>query len=281
MATPLADFSFTQTLGTLTVTLSDTSTGTPTSWSWDFGDGSSLVTTQIPGPHTYAASGRYTVTLTVTNAEGNSSISREFNVNTSPNLPVSLKQLARGKLMGVNYDSEMLDTYIAQWQIYLQPLVTPEVLSGDVFNEDAYTPLANILIATLAAYSIYQDRMTAIMSGASSSSGASQSTGSTSSSSAGAVKKIETGPAVVEWYDDTDKVTNFFKTSSSGSFGSGSSPIDLMVRDICTFASRMNITLPMCPPLPKPAILFRIVGRENPRVNNTPDYSIQGINITF
>ena len=47
--------------------------GTPiTDWSWDFGDGPPLGSGQIPAPHTYAAAGVYTVTLTVTDAAMNS-----------------------------------------------------------------------------------------------------------------------------------------------------------------------------------------------------------------
>ncbi|MCP3917774.1 MAG: PKD domain-containing protein [bacterium] len=52
----------------LTVAFLDQSTGIPTSWSWGFGDGG---TSALREPnHTYATSGIYTVTLTVTNAYG-------------------------------------------------------------------------------------------------------------------------------------------------------------------------------------------------------------------
>ena len=50
------------------VTFSDLSIGEPTSWRWDFGDGS-ISTARNPS-HTYMAPGKYTVTLTVTNAAG-------------------------------------------------------------------------------------------------------------------------------------------------------------------------------------------------------------------
>jgi PKD repeat protein len=49
-------------------TFTDRTIGTPTAWSWDFGDGASS-TVQNPS-HTYAEPGRYTVTLTVTDAGG-------------------------------------------------------------------------------------------------------------------------------------------------------------------------------------------------------------------
>lgn len=54
-----------------TVQFKDLSAGTPTSWAWDFGDGQTA-TTQNPS-HTYTADGTYTVKLTATNANGNTS----------------------------------------------------------------------------------------------------------------------------------------------------------------------------------------------------------------
>ena len=50
------------------VNFTDLSTGNPTSWLWDFGDGNTS-TLQNPN-HVYAAPGSYTVTLTVTSANG-------------------------------------------------------------------------------------------------------------------------------------------------------------------------------------------------------------------
>jgi outer membrane protein assembly factor BamB len=60
---------FTGTTTNATVTFKDNSTNVPTSWSWSFGDGSTNSTEQNP-THTYSKSGKYTVTLTVTNADG-------------------------------------------------------------------------------------------------------------------------------------------------------------------------------------------------------------------
>jgi PKD repeat protein len=67
---PTADFSFT-TLG-LTADFTDGSSdsdGSVVGWSWDFGDGNGS-TAQNPPSHTYAASGTYSVSLTVTDDDG-------------------------------------------------------------------------------------------------------------------------------------------------------------------------------------------------------------------
>ncbi|MBP1928165.1 PKD repeat protein [Methanolinea mesophila] len=74
---PVASFSANTTSGysPLTVSFSDESTGTGiTSWQWGFGDGNTSGL-QNPG-HTYPSAGNYTVTLTVTNAQGSDPTTR-------------------------------------------------------------------------------------------------------------------------------------------------------------------------------------------------------------
>jgi PKD repeat protein len=69
---PTVRFTATPSSGTapLEVQFTDSSTGSPTSFAWDFGDGSTS-TVQNPS-HTYQEPGEYTVTLTVTTANGQS-----------------------------------------------------------------------------------------------------------------------------------------------------------------------------------------------------------------
>lgn len=62
---------------TLQYKFTDQSTGNPTAWQWDFGDGAKS-NEQSP-QHEFAA-GTYTVTLTVTNAGGNSTAQRQITV---------------------------------------------------------------------------------------------------------------------------------------------------------------------------------------------------------
>jgi len=67
---PVANFAGTPTYGysPLTVQFTDSSTGIPTSWNWSFGDGG-YSSGQNP-VYTYAGTGRFTVSLTVTNSAG-------------------------------------------------------------------------------------------------------------------------------------------------------------------------------------------------------------------
>ncbi|AKB30971.1 cell surface protein [Methanosarcina siciliae HI350] len=70
---PVADFSSSVDSGEapLEITFTDKSTGSPTAWRWDLGDGNTS-TEQNP-VHTYTSAGNYTVTLTASNADGESS----------------------------------------------------------------------------------------------------------------------------------------------------------------------------------------------------------------
>jgi PKD repeat protein len=73
---PVANFYGKPTSGNepLSVKFTDTSTGFPTGWSWDFGDGS---TSADKNPtHNYPTAGKYTVSLTASNAAGSDSKTR-------------------------------------------------------------------------------------------------------------------------------------------------------------------------------------------------------------
>lgn len=90
-APPQADFTASPTSGEapLTVTFMDQSTGSITSWSWDFGDDE---TSSEQNPtHVYSATGRYSVSLTVTGPGGSHTNAKTdlINVASSSSLPVA------------------------------------------------------------------------------------------------------------------------------------------------------------------------------------------------
>ncbi|MFA7199084.1 MAG: PKD domain-containing protein [Methanoculleus sp.] len=94
---PVANFTTDATSGTvpLAVQFTDTSTGTPTSWSWAFGDGATS-TEQNP-IHTYTTAGTYTVTLTVANAVGSDTFSREGHITALGAMPISIGDAGAAK----------------------------------------------------------------------------------------------------------------------------------------------------------------------------------------
>lgn len=61
------------------VTMTDTSTNTPTGWEWSWGDGTANGTTQNPS-HTYKRPGLYKITLTASNAAGQTETSSYIRV---------------------------------------------------------------------------------------------------------------------------------------------------------------------------------------------------------
>jgi len=74
---PVVSFIATPTTGyaPLTVYFNDTSSNNPNNWYWDFGDGQTLWSVNNPS-HTYASTGRYTITLYASNPYGTGSVVR-------------------------------------------------------------------------------------------------------------------------------------------------------------------------------------------------------------
>jgi PKD repeat protein len=73
---PVTTFLATPTSGNvpLTVSFTDQSTGLPNSWKWTFGDGAS--STEKNPVHVYNKSGKYSVTLTASNANGSNALTK-------------------------------------------------------------------------------------------------------------------------------------------------------------------------------------------------------------
>ena len=116
-AAPTADFEFSANY--LAVEFSDASTdvnGDITNWSWDFGDDSSS-TAQNP-THTYAETGSYDVTLTVTDAAGHTSSKAMTVAVSNVDIEAVLKRAYKSRLGKLRVDitwegspSEMVDVY--------------------------------------------------------------------------------------------------------------------------------------------------------------------------
>lgn len=233
----------------LVVQFQDTSTsnvGTIVSWAWDFGD-SSNSSLQSPS-HTYTAPGTYMVSLTITDNSVppiQSSLQRQIIISTVPVLPVTIRDFVLIKLPPpIVIPPGAIDTYIAQYQMYIQPLVnTPGVADSDTFNEAAYPPLANALIAYSAAYEITLDyaNKNILLGAASGIAGTS-----------GLLKKIETGPSNAEFQETTQLYKSIYGKDGS---------LSKLKEELCTLANRLLIKMPMCPPLPIPRFIPKKQGR--------------------
>jgi len=82
---PVADFTADVTSGIapLIVQFTDLSTGSPTSWNWSFGDGDATNATVQNPVHTYTYADLFNVSLTVSNANGNNTITKYWFINVT------------------------------------------------------------------------------------------------------------------------------------------------------------------------------------------------------
>jgi kumamolisin len=117
---PIAKFSEVPSSGEtpLTVQFTDTSTGTPTSWLWDFGDGTAQQTAQNPiheFTNTVVGTAKeFSVSLTVTNANGSSSVGGIVTVNNQ--LPSDTLQWWAWLLIAIAIAAVVLIVVYLVWQ---------------------------------------------------------------------------------------------------------------------------------------------------------------------
>lgn len=242
MAAPVALFNFRANF--LSVQFEDLSTNVPTSWSWDFGDLTAPSILQNP-LHVYAATGMYKVILTATNGDGVSVFSYWILVSTDPITNQTIETMVRSVLPADFTISEIdLTQAVARWQIYMQPKVSIPFLvtEADMFDQTKWPSLVNVLISKLIVWELFlsSSKKTIIVS-----SGGSSSSSSTSTSGGvtGAVKRIESGPSVAEWFNPATTVSQTVSQSSNNKDGSGGAG-GIMTQDICLFAKRLDIWLP-------------------------------------
>ena len=80
---------------------------------------------------------------------------------------------------------------------------------------------------------------------------------------AGRVKRIQTGPTEVEYFDElSDSLSTLYKAYSEALKPDGI--IDVLRQNICNLASRLLIFLPMCDNGYKPVKVPRVVNRRQP-----------------
>ena len=124
---PTAAFSGAPTSGTfpLTVVFSDQSAGAPTSWSWTFGDGGS--STQQDPSYTYTAAGTYDVSLSVSNAEGSDSVTRNGYITvTEPGVTTFVTADGETSVIGT-VSGSYLDTKVSDG---VSETITEEAYTG-------------------------------------------------------------------------------------------------------------------------------------------------------
>ena len=250
----VVDFNY-ATVG-LKVTFENLSTGVPSDYTyhWDFGDNTQ--STLNNPTHGFDKPGFYKVTLLVKDPASNTVGSSEQRV------PVTDK--AKTHLSGSIY--QLIDTYIPEnifgvvttstkrqfiekWQLYLQPLVNHCIPLQEYNNEMYYEALENQLIMELAAYDFMSVQVANMVKAQAQSILENNTTSSSGGSEPsdgyqGDVKKIQTGPTQVEYFnpneDESDLASNIIKALGPGGL------LDMMKENLCMLAGRLDIYLPIC-----------------------------------
>lgn len=250
----VVDFNY-ATVG-LKVTFENLSTGVPSDYTyhWDFGDNTQ--STLNNPTHEFDKPGFYKVILVVKDPASNTVGSSEQRV------PVTDK--AKTHLSGSIY--QLIDTYIPEnifgvvttstkrqfiekWQLYLQPLVNHCIPLQEYNNEMYYEALENQLIMELAAYDFMSVQVANMVKAQAQSILENNTTSSSGGSEPsdgyqGDVKKIQTGPTQVEYFnpneDESDLASNIIKALGPGGL------LDMMKENLCMLAGRLDIYLPIC-----------------------------------
>lgn len=250
----VVDFNY-ATVG-LKVTFENLSTRVPSDYTyhWDFGDNTQ--STLNNPTHEFDKPGFYKVILVVKDPASNTVGSSEQRV------PVTDK--AKTHLSGSIY--QLIDTYIPEnifgvvttstkrqfiekWQLYLQPLVNHCIPLQEYNNEMYYEALENQLIMDLAAYDFMSVQVANMVKAQAQSILENNTTSSSGGSEPpdgyqGDVKKIQTGPTQVEYFnpneDESDLASNIIKALGPGGL------LDMMKENLCMLAGRLDIYLPIC-----------------------------------
>ena len=250
----VVDFNY-ATVG-LKVTFENLSTGVPSDYTyhWDFGDNTQ--STLNNPTHEFDKPGFYKVILVVKDPASNTVGSSEQRV------PVTDK--AKTHLSGSIY--QLIDTYIPEnifgvvttstkrqfiekWQLYLQPLVNHCIPLQEYNNEMYYEALENQLIMELAAYDFMSVQVANMVKAQAQSILENNTTSSSGGSEPsdgyqGDVKKIQTGPTQVEYFnpnqDESDLASIIIKALGTVCF------LYMFKYNLCMLAGRLDIYLPIC-----------------------------------
>jgi hypothetical protein len=135
-------------------------------------------------------------------------------------------------------DSSVLSDYLTKWKLFIAPLLDPEIPIDLIFDDSSWPLLAAELLVSLVIYEVLDISIKAYLLSA---------VGSTTSStgSTGIVKKVVTGPTEAEFFSPKETMSEVIKPGG----------LFYITKDtVCMLASRLNITLYICPDLNRPVI---------------------------
>ena len=224
---------------------------------WDFGDDTGLISGELNPKHSYETSGYYTVTVKLTDSEGEVTDQRVKLIIVSEysktHLTDSIYNLIDTYIpanLRINMTQDEKAIYITKWQLYIQPLVNHEIPLEEYSNELYYEGLENQLIMELAAYDFLYIKIENML--VQTAEQLNKQIVSESSSESGGeeegrdrIKQITTGPTEVQYYDSlTDSISTLYKSYATATAPGGI--LDDLRKNLCMLAQRMEIFLPLC-----------------------------------
>jgi YVTN family beta-propeller protein len=179
---PVSKFSASSTSGSmpLKVSFTDQSTGAPVEWKWAFGDGSNYSKEKNP-VHIYNKSGRYTVTLTASNANGSNTLTKSSYIvvsnvlegpatsfsasSTSGSMPLKVSFTDQSTGAPVewkwafgdesNYSTEKNPVHIYNKSgLYSVTLTASDANGSNALTKTGYIAVSGILLTPLANFSV-------------------------------------------------------------------------------------------------------------------------------
>ena len=262
---------------------------------WDFGviGGES---SELNPTFTYESPGYYTATLTVTEhpVGGEPVVSEVSQIllvsdgDVKTHLNDSIYNLidlyVPANLVDDGMTLQQKTTFIQKWQLYLGPLVNHCIPMEEYTNELYYEGLENQLVMELAVWDFLNMQIISLLTGTGQyiDSLTYQSVNTHGEGEApeeepvddqvkaGRVKRIQTGPTEVEYFDElSDSLSTLYKAYSEALKPNGI--IDVLRQNLCNLASRLRIFLPMCDNDYKPVKVPRVVNRRHPKGIDGPN----------
>lgn len=263
---------------------------------WDFGVVGG-VSSELNPTFTYESPGYYTATLTVTenSTEGEPVVSEVSQIllvsdgDVKTHLNDSIYNLidlyVPANLVDDGMTLQQKTTFIQKWQLYLGPLVNHCIPMEEYTNELYYEGLENQLVMELAVWDFLNMQIISLLTGTGQyiDSITYQSINTHGEGEdpeeepvddgqvkAGRVKRIQTGPTEVEYFDElSDSLSTLYKAYSEALKPNGI--IDVLRQNLCNLASRLRIFLPMCDNAYKPVKVPRVVNRRHPKGIDGPN----------
>ena len=126
-----------------TVQFTDLSTNTPTSWAWDFDNSGSVDSTAQNPTHVFSGVGTYTVKLTVTNAQGSSTVTQTVTV---------LSFLGVGSMLTFDQDSQSVSSQFVSGDIACVYLADRNLIQYGLVESYTYTGNPNYSVSLRIRY---------------------------------------------------------------------------------------------------------------------------------